>query len=100
MNRNNVINITTYCLMGIWPLLGFKRGMDSYNHHHSKNDLYIKQQGPPLFINKIGWGIFSACAYINPVIIPFVLYKEVYRLEINIRGLEEEKKKDYYNEVI
>ena len=97
MNR---INVKAHCLIAIWPLLGFKRGMDSYNHHHSKNDLYIKQQGPPLFINKIGWGICSAGAYINPCTFPFVLYKEVYRLEINIRGLEEEKKKDYYNEVL
>ena len=97
MNR---ININPHCLIGIWPLLGFKRGMDSYNHHHSKNDLYIKQKGPPLFIDKIGWGICSAGAYINPCTIPLILYKEVYRLEVNLRGLEEEKKKDYYNEVL
>jgi hypothetical protein len=97
MNKNNII---PHCLIGIWPLLGFKRGMDSYDYHHSKNNLYNKQQGPPLFINKIGWGIGSACAYMSPFTFFIVLYKEVYRLEINIRGLEEEKKKDYYNEVI
>jgi len=97
MNR---INGKVHCLIGLWPLLGFKRGMNSYDYHHSKNDLYIKQKGPPLFIDKICWGICSAGAYINPCIIPLILYKEVYRLEVNLRGLEEEKKKDYYNKVL
>ena len=96
----NKINITPHCLIGIWPLLGFKRGMNSYDHDYSKNELYIRPKGPPLFIDKIGWGICSAFAYINPVVLPFILYKEVYRLEVNLRGLEEEKKTDYYNRVL
>jgi hypothetical protein len=97
MNR---ININPHCLIGIWPLLGFKRGMNSYDHDYSKKNVYIKQQSSHLFIDKIGWGICSAIAYINPCTIPFMLYKEVYRLEVNIRGLEEEKKTDYYNRVL
>ena len=97
MNR---INRNTSLVIGLWPLLGFKRGIDSYDYHHSKNDLYIRSKGPPLFINKIGWGICSAISYINPCTFPFILYKEVYRLEVNLRGLEEEKKTDYYNRVL
>jgi len=95
----NKINITPHCLIGIWPLFGFKRGMDSYDYHHLKN-VYIRSESSPLFIDKIGWGICSTIAYINPFTIPFILYKEVYRLEVNLRGLEEEKKTDYYNRVL
>lgn len=87
----------------MWPLLGFKRGIDSYNYHYLKNDSYkysTNHKPPPLFIHKIGWGIGAASAYINPFTILFVLYKEMYRFEINIRGLEEEKKTDFYNEVL
>ena len=100
MNRINGISGKAHFLIGMWPLLGFKRGMDSYDYHHSKKHAYIREQHSPLFIDKIGWGICSTIAYINPCTIPFILYKEVYRLEINIRGLEDEKKTDYYNEVL
>jgi hypothetical protein len=96
MNR---IKINSRCLIGLWPLLGFKRGMDSYDYNYSKNAAVMKKPNH-LLIDKIGWGICSAGAYINPVTFLYVLYKEVYRLEVNIRGLEEDKKTDYYNEVI
>ena len=28
----------------------------------------------------------------NPLLLPLTLYKEMYRLEVNVRGLDEEKK--------
>ena len=85
-----------------WPLLGFKRGVDSYNYHYSNNRLYRhseKMKSPPLYLDKLFWGVGGTFCYLNPITFLFVLYKEVYRIEVNLRGLEDEKKTDYYNEV-
>jgi len=38
--------------------------------------------------------------YANPVLLPLTIHKEFYRLEINARNLENEKKSSYYNELI
>ena len=35
--------------------------------------------------------------YLNPFLLPIFIYKELYRLEVNIRGLDEEKKERKYN---
>jgi hypothetical protein len=37
--------------------------------------------------------------YLNPLFLPIFIYKESYRLEVNVRGLDEEKKTSKYNEV-
>jgi len=84
-----------------WPVLGFKRGVDSYNYHYSNNRLYrhSEKKKYPLYIDKSVWGVGGMLWYLNPVGLVFGLYKEVYRLEVNLRGLEDEKKTAYYNEV-
>lgn len=77
-----------------WPLLGFKRGINSYDYCYNKKE--IKQH---LHMHKIMWGIGSSIAHMSPVAF-FFLYKEIYRLEVNLRGLEDEKETDFYNEVV
>lgn len=52
-----------------------------------------------LYISKGQQGLLGIFLYTNPFLVPFILYKEMYRLEVNIRGLEEEKKTDYYNTI-
>ena len=86
-----------------WTSLGFIRGLNSYNYNYSNNKLYRnseKAAKPPLYLHKIAWGVGGIFWYLNPVTFCFVLYKEVYRIEVNLRGLEDEKKTDYYNEVL
>ena len=85
-----------------WPVLGFKRGLNSYDYNYSHNKLYKHHEKAkhPFYFDKLVWGLVSSIAYINPVTGLIVLYKEVYRLEVNFRGLEDEKKTDYYNEVL
>ena len=34
----------------------------------------------------------------NPLLFPIIVYKEMYK--VNLRGLDEEKKTDYYNDII
>ena len=72
-----------------WSVLGFKRGLQSYDYTYRKE--------PYLYIHKGQYGILGLFLYMNPLLLPLTLYKEMYRLEVNLRGLEQEKKTDYYN---
>ena len=97
---NNNIRSGLGCItMFSWTALGFKRGMNSYDYNHSNNKIY-KSSTKPLYIDKSVWGLFGIVLYLTPIFCFMVAYKEVYRLEVNLRGLEEEKKTTYYNEVI
>jgi hypothetical protein len=91
MNRAKIILISS------WSLLGFNRGMNSYDYSYKKDSHKIKE---PLYLEKGIWGLTSSLAYITPVTFFLVLYKEIYRLEVQLRGLEHEKKTDYYNQVL
>jgi len=93
MNISKSINIS----ISAWALLGVKRGFNSYDY--LKNRLYRNSLIGPFYIDKAIWGLYGIISYINPVTFLFVLYKEIYRLEVNLRGLEDEKKTDYYNEI-
>ena len=79
-----------------WTLLGFKRGLQSYDYHYHKS---IHKE-PYLYISKGQQGFMGIFLYLNPLLLPFTTYKEIYRLEVNLRGLEEEKKTDYYNHIL
>lgn len=82
-----------------WHALGFNRGMNSYDYNHS-NDRIYKRSTRPLYIDKVCWGFCGVVCYLLPPLCFIAAYKEVYRLEVNIRGLEDEKKTCYYNELL
>lgn len=82
-------------ILSSWSLLGYKRGINSYDYRCNKNP--HKQH---LYLQKGLWGLASMMLYFNPATFFFLLYKEIYRLEVNLRGLEDEKKTDYYNQVL
>ena len=92
---NNIITKSniTFAIMGGWAMLGFKRGVDSYFY------CYSNQNNVPLYLNGFFWGIGGTMAYVFPPLIFFSMYREMYRLEVNIRGLENEKNTEYYNTV-
>jgi len=79
-----------------WCGLGFIRGINSYKYNHYK---YEKEK-PYLYSNSVIDGIFGIIMYSNPLLLPISFYKELYRLEINIRNLENEKNSRYYNDLI
>jgi hypothetical protein len=84
----------------LWSLLGFKRGVNEYNYNNEKyNDKNKENPNPNFYTSKIPYGFVGTLLYLNPFLFPIKLYKELYRLEVNIRGLESEKKSDYYNEL-
>lgn len=87
------INYYTICY-GVWGGLGFVRGIQSYTYY--TNNTKKKQ----MYIDKITNGFIGAFMYVFPILIPFTLYKEVYRLEVNLRNLEDHKKSYFYNQLI
>jgi hypothetical protein len=94
-------------LITTWGALGFYRGSKLYNYEYKKkyleyenrkdNKYYIYFKKPVyLYASCIGSGFFGVLFYVNPFTLFFVIPKEIYRLEVNIRGLHEEKEKDDY----
>ena len=100
MNNSKIITSSLLLTISGWSALGLKRGLNSYDYNYSRNRLYKNSLIGPFYIDKAGWGFVGAMLYLNPVTFFFILYKEVYRLEVNLRGLEDEKKTDYYNEIL
>ncbi len=98
MNNNIKNGALCITLLG-WPALGFKRGMNSYDYNYSNNKIY-KSSTRPLYLHKVVWGFSGTAIYLTPGFCFMAAYKEIYRLEVNLRGLEDEKKTDYYNEVL
>ena len=74
----------------VWGSIGFMRGVQSYNFENVTT-LYTNQ-----FFN----GIFGTFFYLNPGTAIFMLYKEVYRLEVNLFNIKREKESNFYNKLI
>lgn len=83
-----------------WCVLGFIRGVKYYNYNY--NEYYSKYTNPEpyLYIKSITNGFMGIFMYMNPILIPFFICKEIYRLEVNIRNLENEKNSKNYNDII
>jgi hypothetical protein len=92
MNIKHKITIIGYTS---WCGLGFIRGINSYKYNHEKYD----EDKPYLYLSSIGNGLFGIVMYGNPILLPICIHKELYRLEVNIRNLEDEKKNTFYNDI-
>lgn len=72
---------------------GFYRGVHAYdfqqNEYKILNNTYFYHEA-------ILYGIIGSFMYISPIVF-FKIPKEIYRLEVNLRNLEEEKKTREYN---
>ena len=96
---NNIKSGAMIITVCSWPALGFYRGLKSFDYNYS-NDRIYKRSTRPLYINKAVWGAVGTFCYLIPGLCFIAAYKEVYRLEVNLRGIEDEKKTAYYNEVL
>jgi hypothetical protein len=92
-------------------VLGFYRGINKYKYDYKnafdryendcKNYPDCKFNKPTFFyLNSFFYGTYGTLMYLNPFYIPVFMYKELYRLEVNVRGLDEEKKERKYYEVL
>jgi hypothetical protein len=105
------ITLTVNIIGGSWAALGFYRGVKMYNYNYGgKKHLeyeYIKNTNKPYLYSKtienggkrFLSGLMGTVFYLNPFFWFIYIPKEIYRLEVNIRGLEDEKKSTYYNEL-
>lgn len=85
-----------------FPSLGFYRGVRNYNHYHKREQEKKDIDNQPKYFYSTCFivGLLGMITYINPFTLPFVLYKEGQRFEINIRGLEDEKTSDNYYKLL
>lgn len=74
----------------LWGSIGFIRGVQSYNFENVTT-LYTNQ-----FIN----GILGTFLYLNPGTAAFMIYKEMYRLEVKLFNIKIEKESNFYNKLI
>jgi hypothetical protein len=94
-NSLSIINIS----YASWCGIGFIRGMNYYNYKYNKYNKFEKKEDY-LYLNLLGTGFYGLITYANPFFLPFTIYKEIYRLEVNVRNLENEKKSNCYNDII
>jgi hypothetical protein len=97
-------------ILSSWVSLGFYRGSKFYGHDYKKdciryeerkNNKYYTVDKPQYFYTHcVGYGLFGVLLYANPITVVAIIPKEIYRLEVNIRGLNEEKEKDKYYEFL
>lgn len=93
MTNKFVLPLTGYVS---WCGLGYYRGVKSHKYSHNKYD----SDKPYIYTRSVINGIFGIGAYANPFFFPILLYKELYRLEVNVRNLEDEKKGSMYNDLL
>ena len=81
-----------------WGSLGFCRGLNEYDYKYAKNKKNGKQK-TYLYSGKFTGGLIGCIFYLNPLLFIVTIPKEIYRLEVNLRGIEYEKTTDRYNEI-
>ena len=80
-----------------WITLGFYRGIKLYNYKYQKGKYGCKTY---FYSECFCSGSFGVFIYLNPFLLPITFVKELHRLEINIRGLNEEKEKELFYELL
>lgn len=93
-----------------WTTLGFYRGCGEYNYNYNKKVEYYKkelEENRKIFLTKnqhtgilVKYIMELLVGYLCPMTIPWIIVKEIYRLEANLRNIEDEKKTEYYNTIM
>jgi hypothetical protein len=86
-----------YCATSSWALLGFYRGINFYDYQHENRKKYNRTD-IHLYSAKTIYGAFGTILYFT--LFPLAISKEIYRIEVNMRCLENEKTSAYYNELL
>jgi hypothetical protein len=84
-----------------WTSLGFYRGVSEYDYklEQANKNLGVDKK-PYIFSSKLNFGTIGAFIYGNPFSLPITINKELYRLEVNFRGLTDEKHRKEYNSIL
>ena len=81
-----------------WGSLGFYRGINEYDYKYEQNKKMGRHK-TYLYSGKFTVGLIGCFFYLNPFLSFITIQKEIYRLEVNLRGMEYEKTTDRYNEI-
>jgi hypothetical protein len=90
-------------------MLGFYRGAGHYKFNHTiemaRYEKSVQEKNsnkkPEFFYHQYFIsGIFGMMLYGNPISLLIMLPKELYRLEVNLRNMEDEKKTSNYNDIL
>lgn len=84
----------------LWIGLGCYRGVKLYNYTYNKYETDKNNENPYFYARCFYAGLFGGFVYVNPFILPITISKEIYRLEVNIRGLNEEKDKHSFYKLL
>jgi hypothetical protein len=97
-------------IIPIWGSLGFYRGVKLYNYNNKKDLSYYEDNKdkefnklvkPQYFYSScVGNGSMGFLFYVNPFMLFLTIPKELYRLEVNMRSLNDEKEKDKYYKLL
>ena len=89
-----IIRRVVGCLIP-WGGLGFYRGSQSYNYKYECNLEKYKKENPKMYLSVFYAGCRGTIMYVNPIGFFLSIPSELYRLEVNLRGLK--KTSRYYN---
>jgi hypothetical protein len=94
-------NATRGFLWGGMTTLGFYRGVRAnlYMADEENNNKSTPTE-PYMYSATIAHGVFGAFLYWNIYLMPFMIIKEIYRAEVNLRGLEDKKLNNFYKYLI
>ena len=98
-------------LLGTWGTLGFYRGVQQYNFENKQKIQTYKNDKirypeidffPPTYFytSTLVYGTSGFFFYLFPGTVPICFVKELYRVEINMRGIEAEKQTFFYNNML
>lgn len=97
--KTKLFLITIYS--SLTSTLGFRRGVESYQYDiekdNQRNNYREKDKKNFFYSHSLYNGVLGSFFYLCPGVNLIMLQKEIYRLEVNLRDLESEKKSDYYN---
>ena len=127
MNIFNKVNKKIkYGLYFCWGILGYYRGIQHYNFNYNlklekynekmnkynddlekynkalEKNLYVTPSSLPekpnkFYITSIIYGLYGSLFYIALIPGIFYFFKEIYRTEIYLRNMDDEKEKEYFN---
>lgn len=97
---SNLGKLSLVAGFGSLGIIGFKRGVHSYKYELEEWNKRFDKKKEFFYSESIKEGFLGSCVYMAPILWLPVLSNEIYRLEVNFRNLEEEKKSDRFNKLL
>ncbi len=97
MSLRRYIAMGGFCGLG---LLGFQRGTHSYKYELKRLNTRYNTKENFFYFEYLMNGVFGTIMYMLPPMWFVVGHREIYRLEVNLRNLEDEKQTDMYNRLM